>query len=196
MASKAVIKKAYAFIHDLRPLKDNPRYANNPFVEKGDVVGSHTWRAETFPIILHDQFKEEGIDPLRILELLNVHDWVEIESKKVEALGFRDRSAKAKYEEKVLKKLLARFPREEGKRMRDLLTEMHNQETIEAKAAKALENLESNMHVIEEVKPILDPEHRQRTIDYIERRRGICKTVDVLIAIQLAEIDKIVEENS
>ncbi len=196
MASKAVIKKAYAFVHDLRPLKDNPRYTNNPFVKKGDVVGSHTWRTETFPIILHEQFKDDGVNPLRVLELLNIHDWVELESKEIKALGFRDRDAKAKHEEKVLKKLLVKFPNKDGEHVASLLSEMHEQKTTESRVAKALENLESNMHVIEEVKPILDPEHRQRTIDYIERRLGICKTVDVLIAIQLAEIDKIVEENS
>ena len=92
-------------------------------------------------------------------------------------------------------KLLAKFSGSGGEFVTGLLREFMDQETKEAKVAKALENFESNMHVIEEVKPIMDQGHRQRTIDYITRRRGISKTVDMLIDIQLAEIDTIVSEN-
>lgn len=192
---KGNIAKIYEFVHELRSLKDTERYSNNPFVKKRDVVASHSWRAETFPILLHKQFLEEGIDPLRVLELLNIHDWVEIECKEVEALGFRNREEKAKKEKEVEGKLLARFSGAEGKRMRDLISEFMEQKTLESRIAKALENLESNMHVIEEVTPILDPEHRVRTIDYIARRKGISRTIDNLVGLQLAEIEKVVKRH-
>lgn len=191
MTNSQKIKKIYNFVHELRSLKEIERYSNNPFVKRKDVVASHSFRAETFPILLFDQFSQERLNPLRILELLHIHDWVEMESSKVEALGFRDRNAKAAREAKMWKKLIAKFSVSEWKRVRDLLKEMMNQETRESKVAKALENLESNMHVIEEVKPISDSEHRQRTIDYIERRRGISKTIDSLINLQLSEIESV-----
>jgi putative hydrolase of HD superfamily len=189
------ISEVYDFVHSSRVLKDTLRYSNNSLVGTKDTVASHTWRAEMFPILLREEFEKEGINATRVLELLNLHDQVERESGEVEALGHRNREEKKQREERVADNLFSSFSGLWIKRANELTQEFMAQVTIESKVAKALENLESNMHVIEEIKPILDPDHRKLTIEYVERRRGISKVVDALIEIQLKEIDKITCES-
>ncbi|KKQ24925.1 MAG: HD domain protein [Candidatus Woesebacteria bacterium GW2011_GWA1_37_8] len=179
------------FLHKCRAIKETIRYSNNDLVERKDTVASHSWRASEIGVLLAPYLEDKGVSSSKVTNMLVLHDLLEIESPEVEALGHRDKKAKVKREQEVAKTLFEGYEGEWKDSAQLLLTEFLEQTTLEAKIAKVIENYESNMHVIEEVEPIKDPEHRKLTIDYIERRRGIIPIIDELIDIQLKEIEEV-----
>lgn len=188
----SMLNNQVEFCHKLASVKFLERYSNNPFVKKKDTVASHTWRVAILALTLKEDFEKLGVDFAKLISLILVHDFMEFGNEDVKALGFRDRKEKAEAEKENAKKLFASYGGTEwGKRLFSLVSEMLDPITNEALIAKALDNYESNMHVIEEIDPLKDEAHRKRTIEYIERRKGINKAVDQLIEVQLKEIDRI-----
>ncbi|PJA41434.1 hypothetical protein CO178_00190 [candidate division WWE3 bacterium CG_4_9_14_3_um_filter_34_6] len=180
------------FCHKLASVKFLERYSNNPFVKKKDTVASHTWRVAILALIMKEEFEKEGIDFTQLMSLILVHGFMEFGNKNVKALGFRDRKEKAEIEKENAQNLFAGYHDTQwGKRLFALVLEMLNPNTQESLIAKTLDNYESNMHVVEEVEPLKDKDHCKRTIEYIERRRGIDKVLDQLIKVQLKEIENI-----
>jgi len=179
------------FVHKLRKVKYLVRYSNNPLVTQKDTVASHSWRAATLALLLRKDLEKRDINAQKVVDLLLIHDLVEINNEEVTALGNRDRKAKAFIEEETAKILLSEYSGSWVEGTQQLLDEFIAQQTIEAKIAKALDNYESNMHVIEEKEPLRDDNHRQLTIDYIKRREGILDTIDELIGVQLDEIRRV-----
>lgn len=196
----AEILEMLEFLHKSRRIKDTVRYSNNDMVEVKDTVTSHSWRATEIGVLLSPYLEAKDVNSAEVVKMLDLHDLLEIESSEVEALGHRDRVAKQQHELEVAKRL---FLNKDGKPYQGkwkeeaeaLLKEFLEQNTLEAKIAKAIENYESNMHVIEEVRPVEDPTHRKLTIDYIERRRGLVDVLDELITAQIDEINAIPEKS-
>lgn len=185
------LKTIINFIHKIGILKRTVRYSNNNLVTNKDTVASHSWRACTIGLLLEPYLKDHGLDSNRIIKMLLIHDLVEIESTAVESLGHRDRDAKKNKEEKIANEIFNGIKVNGISETNELLAEFVFQKSLEAKVAKAIENYESNMHVIEEVTPLTDSEHRTLTIDYISRRLGLIPVIDQIIQIQLDEIDRI-----
>ena len=179
------------FVHKCRALVETIRYSNNDLVKRKGTVASHSWRASEIGVLLAPYLEKQSINSSKIVNMLVLHDCVEIESIEVEALGHRDKSAKEHREMEVAKTLFEEYKGEWKDNAQSLLTEFLEQTTLEAKIAKAIENYESNMHVIEEVEPIKDSEHCKLTIDYIEKRQGIIPIIDDLIDVQLKEIEEL-----
>ena len=178
-------------MHFSRKIKDLERYSNNPFVKKKDTVASHSWRSALLGILFESINKDTGLDFKKIIYMLILHDLVEFTNSEVTALGFRNRLFKAKSEEEALLQLKDLFPEDQFENIHNLLAEFVNQKSPEAKLAKAIENYESNLHVIEEKQPLLDPTHKELTINYIKRRLGLNKSFDDLINDQLGEIEEV-----
>jgi len=183
--------KTIDFMHFSRKIKDLERYSNNPFVKKKDTVASHSWRSALLGILFESINKDTGLDFKKIIYMLILHDLVEFTNSEVTALGFRNRLFKAKSEEEALLQLKDLFPEDQFENIHNLLAEFVNQKSPEAKLAKAIENYESNLHVIEEKQPLLDPTHKELTINYIKRRLGLNKSFDDLINDQLGEIEEV-----
>jgi len=185
------LQEIITFLHKTRKTKELIRFSNNPFVKKKDTVASHSWRAVLIALLLKDAFNEYKLDTEKIIEMLIIHDLVEIENKQVKALGFRNRKAKQINEYKVLEHLFKEYKGGWTKKIHRILKEFLEQKTLESKVAKMIDNYESNMHAIEEIEPIRNKEHERRTIDYIKRRENILPLLDEFIKLQLKEINEI-----
>ena len=197
MDNNSSLRDINKFVHLMRPIKGLMRYSNNPHVKNKDTVASHTWRSTLLALLLASELQESNpdIDWSKVIAMLIIHDIIEIGQNEVKALGFRNRETKAKREQEISQQIFSGFTSNGTMHIKKLLEEFLDQTTIEAKLAKAIENFESNMHVIEEVEPILDKDHCQRTIDYISRRFNILNELDELIKIQLEEINEIKNSN-
>ena len=190
MITKTEISLMNKFIHQLSKLKFLTRASNNPLVKDKDTVASHSWRSLVLALFA-DDFVDQKIDQSKIISMLIVHDLVEIQNDEVVALGFRNDAQK---KEKELSEDLSFFsylPPKMFNKIQKLWIEFRDQTTLESKLAKAIENFESNVSIIESVEAIKDPHHKELTINYIKRRLGIDSGLDKVIEFQLNEIEEV-----
>ena len=185
------IQEIIHFQHKIRLLKDLVRGSNNPFIHKKDTVGSHSWRAALLSLQLMEYFEKKSLNTQKITNMLLIHDLVELGNSEVKAVGHRDRKEKATHESEIANSLFTPYEGSWSIVLKSLLDEFMAQKTLESKIAKCLENYESNLHVIEEIDPVRDPDHKRITIDYIKRRIGILPILDELIKNQLEEIEQV-----
>ena len=187
-----MFKKQVEFCHKVSELKYLKRYSNNPLVTNKDTVASHTWRVAILALTIRKELEELGIDFVKLISLILVHDLVELGNSEVKALGYRDREKKSQIERRNAKKLFKKYLGTGfGEEVLSLVKEVLDTSSGEALITKTLDNYESNMHVIEEIAPLKDLGQRRRTKEYITKRLGINEVTDRLIETQLLEIDGI-----
>ena len=178
------------FIHDVKPLKHELRFANNPFVsiKDKDTVASHCWRGGLYTLFL-DQILDTNVDRQKVQDLVIIHDLTELGKNGTQALGFRNENAKQVADQTDNLSRFSYLPEPMFSRLQSLWTEFIGQKTIESRIAKAIERLESNWTAIESIDAIRDLSHRQKTIDYITGFLGVDPGLDLVIRQQLSEIE-------
>jgi putative hydrolase of HD superfamily len=135
------IQEMYQLILEMDKLKSvfrNTLTSEN----RRESTAEHSWSAAMIVMILMRQLKEEfpGIDKLKIIKLILIHDVVEIYAGDVIAFDLQARKEKEKVEIEALEKLAAICP-SFGTELRDLWYEFEKCETSEAKIAKAADGI-------------------------------------------------------
>lgn len=103
----------------------------------------HTWST----LILADlfiEYVEQPIDKLKVFEILLYHDVVEIEAGDTPNTPFHKRDEKEEKEYFAAKLLQTQL--EKGEKFYNLFMEYENQETIESKFAKCMDNIDAMIH--------------------------------------------------
>ena len=189
MMTKDDIQKIYEFLSEVEPLKHNLRFTTNPFVIRKDTVASHTWRAMLLALFTED-LEDASVNSNRVMELLLIHDLVELSQQGTAALGFRNEQAKIQNDTEETLERFSYLPAKLYAKILSLWDEFKQQKTQEAEIAKLLERLESNVTAIESVEAVKNPEHRVRTEAYVASKKGISEGIDRLIECQLELIAK------
>lgn len=189
MMTKDDIQKIYEFLSEVEPLKHNLRFTTNPFVTRKDTVASHTWRAMLLALFTED-LEDASVNSNRVMELLLIHDLVELSQQGTAALGFRNEQAKIQSDTEETLERFSYLPAKSYAKILSLWDEFKQQRTQEAKIAKLFERLESNVTAVESVEAVKDSEHRVRTEGYVASKKGISEGIDRLIECQLELIAK------
>ena len=100
----------------------------------------HSWHLVLMAIVLADH-AAEPIDPLRVIELLAVHDLVEIDAGDTFLYDDEARTTKDDRERQAADRLFAMLPEPQAERLRGLWDEYAARATPEARFAKALDRL-------------------------------------------------------
>jgi putative hydrolase of HD superfamily len=114
------------------PLADRSRRENS---------AEHSWHLVMAAIVLREYSVAE-VDLLRVLEMLAVHDLVEIDAGDTFAYDARDLVTKAEREQAAADRVFALLPPDQASRLRSLWEEFEAQETPEARFANAMDRLQ------------------------------------------------------
>jgi putative hydrolase of HD superfamily len=114
------------------PLADSSRRENS---------AEHSWHLVMAAIVLRE-YSAADIDLLRVLEMLAVHDLVEIDAGDTFAYDAQDLVTKAERELAAAERVFALLPPDQASRLRALWEEFEAQETPEARFANAMDRLQ------------------------------------------------------
>jgi putative hydrolase of HD superfamily len=132
-----------------------------------ESAAEHSWSC----LILADYFLTIMDDPtlnrLRIYELLMYHDVVEIESGDINLLNEEERTQKEQLERHAMHQLKKKIPPALRKKFVDLFHEYEEQQTREARFAKAIDALDAEIHELD-----YKEDCKGWTEEFLRRKKG------------------------
>jgi len=108
---------------------------------RGENSAEHSWHLLLAAMVLHERLASRG-DLLRVLELLVVHDLVEIDAGDTFAYDPSAHQTKAAREKAAADRLFGLLPADQGERLRALWEEFEAAESTEARFANAIDRVQ------------------------------------------------------
>ncbi len=138
-----------AFLHEADKLKSIVRHSRVSFADRRENDAEHSWHLALAVMILADH-AEPGLDLLRTLQMVLIHDLVEIDAG--DTIAYADDAAKAAQaarEAAAAERLFGILPEAQGRALRGLFDEFEQRQTREARFARALDRVQpilQNVH--------------------------------------------------
>jgi putative hydrolase of HD superfamily len=135
------LARQIAFIVEADRLKSIVR--RTPLVDDSRLENSaeHSWHLALAAMVLRE-YVAEPVDLFRVLELVTVHDLVEIDAGDAFAYDAAAQSAKAAREQAAADRLFGLLPADQTHYVRALWEEFEAQSTMEARFANALDRFQ------------------------------------------------------
>jgi 5'-deoxynucleotidase YfbR-like HD superfamily hydrolase len=135
------LARQIAFIVEADRLKSISR--RTPLIDGSRLENSaeHSWHLALAALVLRE-YVAEPVDLLRVLELVTVHDLVEIDAGDAFAYDAAAQSMKAEREQAAADRLFGLLPDDQTEYVRALWEEFEAQATMEARFANALDRLQ------------------------------------------------------
>lgn len=119
-------------------LKCNTRHCDTSSGRR-ESVAEHSWRVSLMAMLLEDEFPEVDIN--KVIKMCLIHDLGEAFTGDIAT--FRKTQKDTEKEDAVYQEWVAGFPEFQKKQFCDLLSEMDEQKTMEARLYKALDKMEA-----------------------------------------------------
>lgn len=138
-----------AFLHEADKLKSILRHSRVSFADRRENDAEHSWHLALAVMILADH-AEPGLDLLRTLQMVLIHDLVEIDAG--DTIAYADAAAKAAQaarEAAAAQRLFGMLPADQGEALHGLFDEFEQRQTREARFARALDRVQpilQNVH--------------------------------------------------
>lgn len=129
------------FVRELDRLKGVLRRTSLVDRSRRENSAEHSWHLATMALTL-GEYAEPGTDLARVVELLLVHDVVEIDAGDTFAFDVAGHADKAARETAAAERLFGLLPADLGRQFRDRWDEFESGETPEARFANALDRLQ------------------------------------------------------
>lgn len=130
------------FIRELDKLKSVQRRTSLIDRSRRENSAEHSWHLATMALAL-GEFAPEGTDLAHAIELLLVHDVVEIDADDTFAFDVAGNASKAARETAAAERLFGLLPDDVGRELRALWDEFEAGETREARFANALDRFQA-----------------------------------------------------
>lgn len=130
-----------AFIRELDKLKGVSRRISLIDRSRLENTAEHSWHLGTMAVVLAE-YAPEGADIGRVVEMLLVHDVVEIDAGDTFAFDAAANVGKADRETLAAERLFGLLPDEDGRRLRELWNEFEAGETPTSRFANALDRMQ------------------------------------------------------
>jgi putative hydrolase of HD superfamily len=142
------LNQQIAFLVEADKLKSVVR--RTPLVDDSRLENSaeHSWHLLLLLMVLRE-YGPPGIDVMRVMEMVAIHDLVEIDAGDVFAYDVQGLEAKLEREQAASNRVFGLLPADQRDRLRALWEEFEAQESPEARVANALDRLQ----------PLLQNEH-------------------------------------
>jgi len=167
------------------------RYEGNPYV-KGDNIAEHLSRLARLLISITPQLKTEFPDKPSLIEetlvTLLIHDDDEVIDGFDIPTALKVHNAKDEEEVSKFEQAIASLGDDGKSYLIPLFTSFRKKNSLASKIAKALDNITGNQLVIEQEVGLINPDQARFAIEYIEKVKGISKTIDSLIEAQIKQI--------
>lgn len=167
------------------------RYEGNPYVD-GDNVAEHLSRLARLLISIAPQLKVEFPDEKNLIEkvlvTLIIHDDDEVIDGFDIPTALKVHNAKDEEEIGKFDETISRLGDSARNYLTPLFTSFRSKDSLASKIAKALDNIAGNQLVIEQKVGLINPDQARFAIEYVEKVRGISKTIDLLIEAQIGQV--------
>jgi putative hydrolases of HD superfamily len=133
------------FILEADRLKGVQRRSYLADASRLENAAEHSWHLALMALVL-GEYADEGISLLRVLQLVLVHDIVEIDAGDTYLYDEAGNNDKAEREERAAVRIFGLLPPDQGKALYELWQEFEARETADARFANALDRLMPLMH--------------------------------------------------
>ena len=127
-----------AFLHEADRLKSVVRATRITGGARGETSAEHSWHVALMALVLGEH-APGGVDPLRVMRMLLIHDLVEIDAGDAPIFGDHDAETLAEAEARAADRLFGLLPPDQGAAFRALWDEFEANETPDARFAKSLD---------------------------------------------------------
>lgn len=138
------LEQQFAFLAEIDKLKQVGRQTPLLDGSRKENDAEHSWHLAMLVLILAE-YAEPQVDMLRVLQLVVVHDLVEIDAGDTFCYDPAAHLDKAEREERAAQRLFGLLPQDQGELLRQLWDEFEADHTPEARFA----------HVVDRVQPLL-----------------------------------------
>ena len=135
------LNRRLAFLRELDKLKSVSRRISLIDRSRLENSAEHSWHLGTMAVVLAE-YAPEGANIGRVVEMLLVHDVVEIDAGDTFAFDAAANVGKAERETVAADRLFGLLPDDDGRRLRELWDEFEEGETPAARFANALDRLQ------------------------------------------------------
>jgi len=136
----------------VRDLKFAERYGCRPEILR-DSSAAHSWRLALMSFALVEELKID-VDVKKVLEIALIHDLPESLSGDTDALLIMEGKVSSEHKKKIeraaMEKIKSSGPAKIGQSAFDLWLEYENASTREARLVKAVDKLETTLHLVEQ----------------------------------------------
>ena len=139
------LKKQVEFILELDKLKTIFRQSYLIHAERRENSAEHSWHVAVMALLLAE-YAEEKVDLLRVLQMLLIHDIVEIDAGDTYCYDEANSLDKAAREKQAALRIFGLLPEEQGKELRVIWEEFEAGVSPEAKFANAVDRLMPLLH--------------------------------------------------
>ena len=136
------LTRQLAFVRELDRLKGVLRRTSLIDRSRHENSAEHSWHLTTMALAL-GEYAEPGTDLARVVELLVVHDVVEIDAGDTFAFDAAGNASKAERETAAAVRIFGLLPDDAASRLRALWEEFEANESLEARFANALDRLQA-----------------------------------------------------
>jgi putative hydrolase of HD superfamily len=139
------LKKQVEFILEIDKLKTIFRQSYLIHAERRENSAEHSWHVAVMALLL-TEYAEKKVDLLRILQMLLIHDIVEIDAGDTYCYDEVNSVDKAVREQQAALRIFGLLPGEQGKELRVIWEEFAASVSPEAKFANAVDRLMPLLH--------------------------------------------------
>lgn len=131
------------FLLEIDKLKDVLRRTRLPHSQRRENSAEHTWHIVLMAVVLADHAHPPGLDLMRVLKMLLIHDLVEIDAG--DTFGYDTAAHADKHEREVraADRIFGLLPLDQAADFRALWDEFEASETPEARFALAMDRLQA-----------------------------------------------------
>ncbi|MGO0058473.1 HD domain-containing protein [Brevibacillus fluminis] len=106
----------------------------------------HSWHLAMLAMILHEHANEPGLDLLKMIKMVLIHDLVEIDAGDTFIYDEKGNLDKAEREQAAADRIFAILPADQASELRALWDEFEQRETPEARFAAVIDRLQPLIH--------------------------------------------------
>ena len=139
------LKEQLAFLVEIDKLKSIVRQTHLLDTPRRENSAEHSWHVAMMAILLCE-YAREAIDSLRVLQMLLIHDIVEIDAGDTFCYDPQGALDKEQREKEAADRIFGLLPDEQGDELRALWEEFETKRTPEAKFASAMDRLMPLLH--------------------------------------------------
>lgn len=136
------LARQLAFLLELDKLKTVLRRTVLTDHSRRENTAEHSWHIALAAVLLEEHAVERGIDLLRVVKMLLVHDVVEIDAGDTFCYDVEANRDKLARERRAADRLFGMLPADQGGELRELWEEFEARRTAEARYAAALDRIQ------------------------------------------------------
>ncbi len=138
------LQQQFEFILEMDKEKQVLRQTHINGYSRQENDAEHSWHMALMTMLL-SEYSNEKIDILHTIEMLLIHDLVEIDAGDTYAYDTEGKKTQADREQKAADRIFGLLPEDQGQRLLELWKEFEAYETPEAIFAHAMDNLQPMM---------------------------------------------------